>query len=137
VLYEDADFSGDEHERQKTAYIAASSADSSAEWTIATEGPPAAVVPPPTLPNRSWMERPGADQRFKYGPYKGETYGSVAMADSKPKSDWIKMLRKTKPENRAQYQKGFVRWMDERSVAEGCSASGPWQDKVPTAEGQE
>ena len=95
----------------------------------------------PTLPQCSWMERPGADQRFRFGPYKGDTYGSVAVAETKQKADWIKSLRKTKPEKRAQYQQEFVRWMDERSTIEQAAAG--WtaspselrQDKVPRCEG--
>ena len=41
------------------------------------------------------------DQRFQFGPFKGETFITVAEATSGPKIDWVSSIRRKVPARRA------------------------------------
>ena len=90
-----------------------------------------AATPEPVREPRiiNYREKPGADQRMKYGPYKGETFGQVASAEGE-RAQWIQKLKKTASSKRAQYQEEFLRWMNHRSISEDLAGE---QSSNPTA----
>ena len=49
--------------------------------------------------------------KFTHGPFKNETFQSVAVSTSGPKHEWLQKLRKEKTQKLAHYQEQFLQWL--------------------------
>ena len=75
---------------------------------------------------RPIMDRPGADQVFRYGPFRGPMYGQVAerICGIEPGNPglacrtraWFASVRRTRPDRHLEHEELFLKWFLERGL---------------------